>query len=267
MATYPISEIEKKAWEYAKEKHAGVFRKFLNKSYFDAHIAKVFEILKKFNRSPILGAAAILHDTIEDTDVEQEDIKNLFGKEVADIVQELTSDESEIEKVGKTEYLKVKLVHLSNDALLIKLCDRFCNVSDHYAQSPKFRTKYYKETREVIEYLMKNRRLNKSQKTLSEQIYHLVLNMKSRYKMESKKQLKYLMLFESFKIKNISIEDIIRCIDRRGSIYTNIIKDYPNNNSKVSIKPLNIDEDGLITVEIEGKNYEVELKNVTEIKW
>ena len=53
-----------------------------------------------------LKQAALLHDTLEDTDATPEEIEKMFGSLVLSIVKELTSDSSEIKKQGKTEYLK-----------------------------------------------------------------------------------------------------------------------------------------------------------------
>ena len=70
--------------------------------------------------------------------------------------------------------------------------------------------------------------------------------------------MKWIKLFEDFKQNNeegtlITQDDIINCIKKRGVIYATIIKEYPGNDPKEPISPVDIDEDGLITVEIDGK--------------
>ena len=65
----------------------------------------------------------------------------------------------------------------------------------------------------------------------------------------------------------ITQDDIINCIKSRGVIYSTIIKEYPDNNPKDSITPVDIDEDGLITVEIDGREYYVDLDNVEKIEY
>ena len=62
---YPLSELEKKAWSFAEKAHAGVKRKFSGDPYFE-HVRKVFKLVKKVDTNKILGAAALLHDTLED---------------------------------------------------------------------------------------------------------------------------------------------------------------------------------------------------------
>jgi hypothetical protein len=79
--------------------------------------------------------------------------------------------------------------------------------------------------------------------------------------------MKWLKLFEDFKDSKVSVDDIIECIEKGGSIYAHIVKEYPDNDPENPIKPVNIDEDGSITVEIDGNHYEVELKDVDRIDY
>jgi hypothetical protein len=84
--------------------------------------------------------------------------------------------------------------------------------------------------------------------------------------------MKWIKLFEDFKQNNeegtlITIDDIIKCIKARGVIYATIIKEFPENDPKDPITPVDIDEDGLITVEIDGKEYYVDLENVEKIEY
>lgn len=84
--------------------------------------------------------------------------------------------------------------------------------------------------------------------------------------------MKWIKLFEDFKQNNeegtlITIDDIIKCIKERGVIYATIIKEFPENDPKDPITPVDIDEDGLITVKIDGKEYYVDLENVEKIEY
>lgn len=74
--------------------------------------------------------AAILHDVIEDTEASFTDISRQFGITIASLVLELTNDKSKIAEVGKTDYLCQKVENMSKYALLIKLADRYDNLSD-----------------------------------------------------------------------------------------------------------------------------------------
>ena len=84
--------------------------------------------------------------------------------------------------------------------------------------------------------------------------------------------MRYIKLFEDFKQNNvegtlITQDDIIKCIKDGGVIYTTMIKDLPDNDPESAIKPVDIDDDGLITVEIDGKEYSVDLKDVEKIEY
>ena len=79
--------------------------------------------------------------------------------------------------------------------------------------------------------------------------------------------MKWLKLFEDFKDSKVSVDDIIECIEKGGSIYAKIVKEYPDNDPNEPLTPVNIDEDGSITVEIDGNHFEVELKDVDRIDY
>lgn len=79
--------------------------------------------------------------------------------------------------------------------------------------------------------------------------------------------MKYIHLFEDFKLKNITIEDVVKCIEEGGVIFATIINNYPGNDPSIPLNPLSVDEKGTTTVELEGKNYEVEIKNIDKIEW
>ena len=73
--------------------------------------------------------------------------------------------------------------------------------------------------------------------------------------------------FESFKVNNIEINDIVKCIESNGVVYATIIKNFPNNDPKNQLNPVSVDEDGLVTIEFEGHNYEVDIKNIERIEY
>lgn len=157
-----------KAMQFAMKCHEGQLRKFQNVPYVwhPISVAKLVELYKDSKHIEELRVAALLHDTVEDTDVTVEDIVKEFGYIVAQLVDELTSDKEEIKRIGKTEYLKQKLVSMSSYALVIKLCDRLDNVLDLKLTKESFRTKYVKETFEIITYLISHRMLTSTQYTL-----------------------------------------------------------------------------------------------------
>lgn len=81
-----------------------------------------------------------------------------------------------------------------------------------------------------------------------------------------------LKLFEDFKLNNqqsdlITVDDIIKCIKNNGVIYASIVKKYTDNNPEEPINPVSVDDDGLITVDIDGSEYNVDLKDVEKIEF
>ena len=82
-----VKEIEK-AYLYAKEKHKGQYRR-TGEEYI-VHPLFVAYILTSINADKDTIIAALLHDTIEDTDVSKSDIKEKFGDVVAKLVDGVT---------------------------------------------------------------------------------------------------------------------------------------------------------------------------------
>jgi len=83
--------------------------------------------------------------------------------------------------------------------------------------------------------------------------------------------MKWIKLFEDFKKNNeegtlITQEDIINCIKNKGLIYSTIVHDFSENKPEEGMTPVDIDQDGLITVEIDGKEYNVDLNDVEKIE-
>ena len=189
MPNRPLTTKEAEAWNFAKELHTGQIRKFIGTPYFDAHVQKVNGTVKQYTRDEDLLCAALLHDTIEDcfddAEVGYHVIEEKFGKRVADLVMELTSSKEDMEDYdSKADYLMVKMIHMSNDALIIKLADRLQNISDAFTASAKFRNKYFQETIKIMDELEKNRRYNRIQALLAGQIKGKLYNIGSIFKIK-----------------------------------------------------------------------------------
>jgi len=146
-----MTKLEKKAFEFAKKAHEGIIRKFSGQPYFDEHVLKVYETVKDDDGDESERCAALLHDTVEDVEpITHEILEAEFGKEISNIVRELTSDDKKLEEMGKGPYLLDKMSHMSDKALNVKLRDRWCNIQDLPTASPKFKKKYYDETRFIM---------------------------------------------------------------------------------------------------------------------
>ena len=84
--------------------------------------------------------------------------------------------------------------------------------------------------------------------------------------------MKIVKKFEDFKLNNkegsiIDIDDIIECIKSNGLLYTNIVKNNTEHNSDDPVRPLSVDNQGLITVDIEGKQYYTDIEDVIKIDY
>jgi len=152
-----------RALVYATKMHQGQCRN--DGTEYINHPIRVSNYIKEFKQSSnleMLRICGLLHDTIEDTEATYYDIVKLFGPQIASIVLELTTDEDLKKEIGKTKYLEIKMKNMSSWALVVKLCDRLDNVSDLMNSEESFRNKYIKETIEIMNYLLENRKLSKT---------------------------------------------------------------------------------------------------------
>jgi len=151
---------------FGAEAHSGQVRKSSGEPYF-THPTAVYNLLKKIgvNDRNIL-VAALLHDTIEDSDHTQNTLKRRFNKDVSKIVKGLSSSKKGIEKHGKPKYLAHKMIKMDNGVLDIKLADRWHNLQDMGDMPPKKAKAYLLQTKYIIEELRSKRKLTSTQKKL-----------------------------------------------------------------------------------------------------
>jgi (p)ppGpp synthase/HD superfamily hydrolase len=117
------------AARFAAEKHAQQKRKGENGEPYFNHLLEVAELIAASspNLDVELVMAAFLHDTVEDTSVTLQELKQRFGKDVADLVAEVTDDKSlpkEIRKQLQVEHTPEK----SSRAQTLKLADKISNL-------------------------------------------------------------------------------------------------------------------------------------------
>ena len=156
--------ITNKALEFARKKHKGQMRKNNTPVEYITHPINVANLVKKYanNKENIddLVSSAYLHDTLEDTNTTYEELTCNFGNIISNLVKELTNNEVLKKEMGKTKYLSIKMANMSEDALIIKLCDRLDNVSSLYDTNKAFIDKYLRETISILNYIINNRNLN-----------------------------------------------------------------------------------------------------------
>ena len=125
------------ALRFAARKHSRQRRKDLEATPYINHPVAVAEILAVTGLVTDLAMlqAAILHDTIEDTETSPQELAAQFGRDVCLLVQELTDDKSLPKKERKRLQIE-HAPHLSTRAQQIKIADKICNLEDITSAQP-----------------------------------------------------------------------------------------------------------------------------------
>lgn len=127
-----------RAFKFAKEKHKGQFDDEGEPYYY--HPIQVANIVSIISKDVELQIVALLHDVLEDTDCSYDELKIKFGKNVADLVLELTHEGNK--EIGYS-FPRLK----SKKAILIKFCDRISNLSRMSGWSEKRQSHYLKKSK------------------------------------------------------------------------------------------------------------------------
>ena len=125
-------DIIAKAFNFARQAHKGV-RRLSGEPYIMHPIAVALIACKEIGLGSTSICAALLHDVVEDTDYTTEDIENMFGPKIAQIVEGLTKISGGIfgdKASAQAENFKKLLLTMSDDirVVLIKICDRLHNM-------------------------------------------------------------------------------------------------------------------------------------------
>tara|TARA_Y100000589_G_scaffold161681_1_gene153602 strand:+ start:1116 stop:1691 length:576 start_codon:yes stop_codon:yes gene_type:complete len=124
--------IQKSAYKFAKDAHRGQVRKGSPRPYI-SHCMEVARIVNKHGYPEDYVIAALLHDTVEDTDVTLHDLKIEFGQEVANIVKCVT-----VEKNPKSTWIKRKVDYIKNltdapeGAVVVSAADKLHNITETF---------------------------------------------------------------------------------------------------------------------------------------
>lgn len=126
-----------RAFEFAAAKHRDQRRKGGEGSPYINHLIDVAHLLWHIGgvRDSITMTAAILHDTVEDTGVTEDDIRREFGGETAAVVMEVTDDKT----LPKEKRKRLQVEHaafLSPRAAAIKIADKISNIKDIVSLPP-----------------------------------------------------------------------------------------------------------------------------------
>ncbi|MFM7462652.1 MAG: RelA/SpoT family protein [Actinomycetota bacterium] len=146
------SEIEllEKAFERASSAHQGQMRK--SGDPYITHPVAVAEILVELGLDAATICAALLHDTVEDTQYSLAKMRDEFGEEIASLVDGVTKlDRLTYGPSAEAETVRKMVVAMSRDirVLIIKLADRLHNARTWQYVSPESATRKAKETLEI----------------------------------------------------------------------------------------------------------------------
>ena len=127
-----------KAVHFSAQKHSTQRRKDENASPYINHPISVALAIAQIGGvdDPEILAAALLHDTLEDTDTTPEELEDEFGKKVCEYVLDVTDDKT----LPKDERKRRQIEHakkISNGVALIKLGDKISNVTDVINNPPE----------------------------------------------------------------------------------------------------------------------------------
>ena len=158
-------EIITKAFNFAREAHKGV-RRLSGEPYIMHPIAVAQIACEEMGLGSTSICAALLHDVVEDTDYTVEDIENIFGLKIAQIVDGLTKISGGIfgdRASAQAENFKKLLLTMSDDirVILIKICDRLHNMRTLESQAPNKQYKIAGETLYIYAPLANRLGLNK----------------------------------------------------------------------------------------------------------
>jgi GTP diphosphokinase / guanosine-3',5'-bis(diphosphate) 3'-diphosphatase len=147
------------ALAFAAERHRDQRRKGIESSPYINHpiaLARML-VLEARIEEPEVIAAALLHDTIEDTETTLEELAARFGERVAGIVAEVT-DDTALPKLDRKRLQVEHAAELSREAKLVKLADKTCNLRDVASCPPadwslERRAEYFDWAKRVVDRL------------------------------------------------------------------------------------------------------------------
>ena len=129
------SELATAALRFARRVHLGQHRKQTGEQFVQHPIA-VANLLMESGYDGALITAAYLHDVVEKTDVELDEIRERFGPEVAGLVDSLSED-PEIDGYGaRKRALRKRILDSGGGSVIIYAADRVANLRDWHQVAP-----------------------------------------------------------------------------------------------------------------------------------
>lgn len=126
-----------RALRFAAAKHRDQRRKDAGATPYINHPIQLAELLvnEAQVKDPVVIAAAILHDTVEDTETTAAELEREFGADITGIVVEVTDDKS-LSKVERKRRQVERAGNCRPAARLVKLADKICNLRDLRSHPP-----------------------------------------------------------------------------------------------------------------------------------
>jgi len=153
----PALTLVLKALAFAAQKHRDQRRKDVEASPYINHPIALAEVLAMEGGVADVEvlAAALLHDTLEDTRTSAEELEAAFGARVVGIVEEVT-DNKQLRKATRKRQQIEHARHMSREAKLVKIADKICNLRDVAERPPKGwslarRREYFDWARQVVD--------------------------------------------------------------------------------------------------------------------
>jgi guanosine-3',5'-bis(diphosphate) 3'-pyrophosphohydrolase len=146
------------AMSFAAHKHKDQRRKDAGASPYINHPLTLARILREAGVKDVsVLAAALLHDTIEDTETSYGELRGQFGDKIAEIVAEVT-DTKWLRKSSRKKLQVSKAARASRGAKLVKLADKIANLQDIIASPPadwtlERKREYFDWAKQVVDQL------------------------------------------------------------------------------------------------------------------
>lgn len=132
------SDLATSALRFARRVHLGQYRKQTGEQFVEHPIA-VANLLEVSGYDGPLIAAAYLHDVVEHTDVELDEIRERFGPAIADLVDRLSEDPDIDGYAARKRALRKGILESGGDPVIIYAADRVANMRDWHKIAPEDR--------------------------------------------------------------------------------------------------------------------------------
>lgn len=225
------------AYFLAKEKHEGQMRK--SGEPYITHPIAVSKIIADLHGGPATIIAALLHDTVEDTSLSLKEVEQVFGSDIAQLVDGVTkiSKLSFNEKVSQADNHQKMLLAMAKDirVIIIKIADRLHNIRTLDSMTPEKQYKIATETLEIYAPLahrlgifrIKAELEDRSLRYTDPPMYYRVSNMIQTKKNEREASIDQVIsniktLFNQSELHDFEIKGRIKNI---YSIYKKMVKD------------------------------------------